>query len=37
MIVKSMLELGSNRSRIRELYDYGLRKARESGAENIYD
>ena len=37
MIVKSMLELGSNRSRIRELYDYGLRKAREIGAENIYD
>lgn len=37
MIVKSMLELGSNRSRIRELYDYGLRKVREIGAENIYD
>ena len=37
MIVKRMLELGSNRSRIRELYDYGLRKAREIGAENIYD
>ena len=37
MVVQSMLELGSKRSCIRELFDYGLRKAREIGAENIYD
>ena len=37
MVVQSMLELGSKRSCIRELFDYGLRKAREVGAENVYD
>ena len=37
MLVQSMVELGSKRSCIRELFDYGLRKAREIGAENVYD
>ena len=37
MFVQSMYELGSKRSCIRELFDYGLRKAREIGAENVYD
>ncbi len=37
MVVQSMLELGSKRSCIRELFDYGLRKAREIGPENVYD
>ena len=37
MLVQSMVELGSKRSCIRELFDYGIRKAREIGAENIYD
>ena len=37
MLVQSMLELGSKRSCIRELFDYGLRKAREIGPENVYD
>lgn len=37
MLVQSMVELGSKRSCIRELFDYGLRKAREIGPENIYD
>ena len=37
MFVQSMYELGSKRSCIRELFDYGLRKAREIGPENVYD
>ena len=37
MLVQSMVELGSKRSCIRELFDYGLRKAREIGPENVYD
>lgn len=37
MLVQSMVELGSKRSCIRELFDYGLRKAQEIGSENIFD
>ena len=37
MLVQSMVELGSKRSCIRELFDYGIQKAREIGPENIYD
>ncbi|MBR2894595.1 MAG: pyridoxal phosphate-dependent aminotransferase [Oscillospiraceae bacterium] len=37
MFVQSMFELGSKRSCIRELFDYGMRKAKEIGAENVYD
>ncbi len=32
-----MLSLGSNRSTIRELFEYGKKRAAEVGAENIYD
>ena len=37
MFVQSMMELGSKRSCIRELFDYGMRKAKEIGADNVYD
>ena len=37
MIVQTMREFGSHRSCIRDLFDYGLSKAREIGAENVYD
>lgn len=37
MIAQDMLELGSHRSCIRELFDYGLARAREIGAENVFD
>lgn len=37
MVSKRMLELGSARSVIRELFEYGKRRAAEVGAENVYD
>lgn len=32
-----MYELGSKRSVIRELFEFGKQRAREVGAENVYD
>lgn len=37
MVSEKMLSLGSNRSTIRELFEYGKKRAAEVGAENIYD
>jgi aspartate aminotransferase len=37
MVSKEMLALGSNRSTIRELFEYGKQRAAIVGAENIYD
>lgn len=37
MVSKEMLALGSNRSTIRELFEYGKQRAAVVGAENIYD
>lgn len=37
MVSEKMLSLGSNRSTIRELFEYGKKRAAEIGAENIYD
>lgn len=37
MISKKMIELGSSRSSIRELFEFGKRKKAEIGAENVYD
>lgn len=37
MFAKSMIELGQKRSTIREIFEYGKRRAAEVGAENIYD
>ena len=37
MVNKTAYELGSNRSCIRELFEYGRRRAAEVGEENIYD
>ncbi len=37
MISEKMLQLGSNRSTIRELFEYGKMRAAIVGAENIYD
>lgn len=37
MVSKQMYALGSKRSCIRELFEYGLKKAAEIGAENILD
>ncbi len=34
---KKMYELGSNRSVIRELFEYGKKRAIEVGADNVYD
>ena len=34
---KKMYELGSKRSAIRELFEYGKKRAAEVGAENVYD
>ena len=34
---KDMYELGSKRSAIRELFEYGKMRAKEVGAENVYD
>lgn len=37
MISQKMYELGSRRSEIRELFEYGLKRKAEIGAENVYD
>ena len=37
MLNQSMAELGSKKSCIRELFEYGLRQAAEVGRENVYD
>ncbi len=37
MVSKKMYELGSRRSEIRELFEYGLKRKSEIGAENVYD
>ncbi|MEE0980835.1 MAG: pyridoxal phosphate-dependent aminotransferase, partial [Acutalibacteraceae bacterium] len=37
MVSEKMLALGSNRSTIRELFEYGKMRAAVVGAENIYD
>ena len=37
MVSEKMLALGSNRSTIRELFEYGKKRAAEVGPENIYD
>ncbi len=37
MFSKSMIDLGQKRSTIREIFEYGKRRAAEVGAENIYD
>ena len=37
MISEKMKDLGSNRSVIRELFEYGKKRAAEVGAENVYD
>ena len=34
---QEMYELGSKRSAIRELFEYGKMRAMEVGAENVYD
>ncbi len=37
MVSQEMLELGTKRSVIRELFEYGKKRAAEIGAENVYD
>lgn len=37
VVNKEMYELGSKRSAIRELFEYGKKRAKEIGAENVYD
>lgn len=37
MVSQKMYELGSKRSEIRELFEYGLKRKAEIGAENVYD
>ena len=37
MLNKDMIELGTKRSCIRELFEYGLKRAKEVGKENVYD
>jgi len=37
MVSEKMYELGSRRSEIRELFEYGLKRKAEIGAENVYD
>ncbi len=37
MLNQDMIELGTKRSCIRELFEYGLRRAAEVGRENVYD
>jgi len=37
MISEKMYELGSKRSAIRELFEFGKKRAAEIGAENVYD
>ncbi len=37
MVSKRMYDLGSRRSEIRELFEYGLKRKAEIGAENVFD
>lgn len=37
MLSKRMYELGSKRSEIRELFEYGLKRKAEIGADNVFD
>ena len=37
MVSQKMFELGSKRSEIRELFEYGLKRKAEIGAENVFD
>ena len=37
MVSEKMLALGTARSCIRELFEYGLRQAAVVGKENVYD
>lgn len=37
MFNKDMYALGSKRSSIRELFEYGKKRAKEVGAENVFD
>lgn len=37
MFAKNMVELGQKRSTIREIFEYGKKRAAEIGAENVYD
>jgi len=37
MISKEMLKLGTSRSVIREIFEYGIKRKEEIGAENVYD
>ena len=37
MVSKKMYELGSKRSEIRELFEYGLKRKAQIGTENVYD
>lgn len=37
MVSERMYDLGSKRSEIRELFEYGLKRKAEIGAENVYD
>ncbi len=37
MLVNEMVQLGAKRSGIRELFEYGLKKKAELGAEKVYD
>lgn len=37
MLVNEMIELGAKRSGIRELFEYGLKRKAEVGADNVYD
>ena len=37
MLVNEMVQLGAKRSGIRELFEYGLKRKAEIGAENVFD
>ncbi len=37
IVAEDMYKLGSQRSAIRELFEYGKKRAAEVGAENVYD
>ena len=37
MISKEMYELGSKKSTIRTIFEYGIERAKVVGAENVYD
>ena len=37
MISESFIQLGTKKSEIRELFEYGIRQAAVVGKENVYD